>query len=235
VPSQSIPTFGEYQSQQSGLVTIWFDDAYKSQFDIGYPILKEKGLTAAIAVPTAHVGYPAYMTWSQLTELQNAGWETTAHSRNHNCRQEMLAIDDLENEILGSADDLLRHGLAYYHYVSPCGTSNETQDYIASMHFQSQRIAQEGLNALPLDDEFHLKTYTLTNKTVPSQVESWLREAKKGQDWIILSVHQIGQEEGSYTINEGMLREVIEKVAASRLPVVLPSQVIPLNPKEQDV
>ena len=82
---------------------ITFDDAYRSVMDLARPILERHGFPGTVYVPTAHAGaerpmsWPGIdhwigtpheheltpMSWDELRELANAGWEIGSHTRTH--------------------------------------------------------------------------------------------------------------------------------------------------------
>jgi peptidoglycan/xylan/chitin deacetylase (PgdA/CDA1 family)/protein-L-isoaspartate O-methyltransferase len=77
-------------------VVITFDDAYASVFDVARPILEERGIRAAVFVPTDYIGQAfggnpregpgtplPVMTADQIRLLRTAGWEIGAHSSSH--------------------------------------------------------------------------------------------------------------------------------------------------------
>src|SRR3989344_4865414 len=64
----------------SGLITLWFDDAWTQQFTIAAPILEKNNQVGTLSVPTGMVGFENYMSWSQLEMLYKSGWEITSHT-----------------------------------------------------------------------------------------------------------------------------------------------------------
>jgi peptidoglycan/xylan/chitin deacetylase (PgdA/CDA1 family) len=84
-------------------VAVTFDDAYTSVYDIAFPMMRRLGMTGTVFVPTAWPGrdepmsWPGIdhwvggpherelrcMSWDQLRELQDAGWEIGAHTHTH--------------------------------------------------------------------------------------------------------------------------------------------------------
>jgi peptidoglycan/xylan/chitin deacetylase (PgdA/CDA1 family) len=99
-------------------VAVTFDDAYLSVFEHARPILAALGLPGTVFVVTdfADDGRPLHwqrsadwrggpyedelrgMTWSQLAELADSGWEVGSHTRTHP-RLTELPDDDLEREL----------------------------------------------------------------------------------------------------------------------------------------
>ncbi len=104
-----------------GTVAITFDDAFSSVFELAAPILRRYGMPATVFVPTAHAGagepmqWPGIgqwletphehellpMSWAQLLELRELGWEIGSHTHSHP-RLTKLAGDALAAELCES-------------------------------------------------------------------------------------------------------------------------------------
>jgi peptidoglycan/xylan/chitin deacetylase (PgdA/CDA1 family) len=98
-------TFSEALEGTAGpkVVAITFDDAFRSVFDIAFPLMQAMGLVGTVFVPTAWPGRDepmkwdgidrwlrgpyeeelACMSWDQLRALADAGWEIGAHTHSH--------------------------------------------------------------------------------------------------------------------------------------------------------
>ena len=84
-------------------LSVTFDDAYRSVYDNARPVLESLGVPATVFVPTALVGserpmaWPGTdrwlgspyedelipMSWNELGELTELGWELGSHTRTH--------------------------------------------------------------------------------------------------------------------------------------------------------
>ncbi len=65
-------------------VVLTFDDGYKSFLQYAYPVLKELGFPATLFVYTDYVGSGrSALTWSELKQLADEGFEIGAHSKSH--------------------------------------------------------------------------------------------------------------------------------------------------------
>jgi peptidoglycan/xylan/chitin deacetylase (PgdA/CDA1 family) len=84
-------------------VAVTFDDAYRSTYELAWPALRELGVPATVYAPVDFVGasdpmsWPGIddaaagphaaelccMTWEQLGELHEAGWEVGSHTCSH--------------------------------------------------------------------------------------------------------------------------------------------------------
>lgn len=119
-------TFGravrEPPSQRAFAVT--FDDAYRSVFELALPIMRRLGIPGSVFVPTRYAGSPQpmswegidqwaggphekellCMSWDQLGELAEHGWEIGSHTRSH---PHLSKLDDerLTDELEGSRSD----------------------------------------------------------------------------------------------------------------------------------
>jgi peptidoglycan/xylan/chitin deacetylase (PgdA/CDA1 family) len=64
-------------------VVLTFDDGWKSFKEHAYPILKELGFPATLFIYTDFVGARIAMTWPELKELAQEGFDIQAHSKTH--------------------------------------------------------------------------------------------------------------------------------------------------------
>ncbi len=64
-------------------VVITFDDGYEDNYTNAYPILTKYGFTATVFVVTSYVDGKGFMSWNQLQELGDNGWQIEGHTINH--------------------------------------------------------------------------------------------------------------------------------------------------------
>ncbi len=65
-------------------IVITFDDGYEDAYTAAYPILKERSMQGVVFVITNFVGLTPYLTWDQISEMQQSGIFTFAsHTLNH--------------------------------------------------------------------------------------------------------------------------------------------------------
>ncbi len=120
-------TFSDAVSEAPGprTLAVTFDDAFRSVYELAFPILSELGLPGTVFVPTAKIGteepmaWPGIdewvggpyeeelvgMTWDHLEELHSAGWEIGSHT----CSHPVLTLIDasaLEQELRRSRADI---------------------------------------------------------------------------------------------------------------------------------
>lgn len=122
---------------------ITFDDGWKSQYDVAWPILKKFGYTHTMFIYTegvrgGHFGGGEAIAWDQLGEMRDAGVDIEAHSETH---QDLRKPYDkvakkrlnpqqyeewLHNEIAGSKQTLEQKlGIKVNCFAVPYGFYNE--------------------------------------------------------------------------------------------------------------
>lgn len=69
----------------TGLVTITFDDGWEDTYTNAFPVLRDLGIRANVAVNPIAVdgGWTTYMNLAQLRALHAAGWNMVSHSWSH--------------------------------------------------------------------------------------------------------------------------------------------------------
>ncbi len=76
--------FLDYQEQiPEKSVAITFDDGWISVYDIAFPILKEYGFPATIFIYTDFIGGGKAMSWKQIKELSEAGFDIQCQTKTH--------------------------------------------------------------------------------------------------------------------------------------------------------
>lgn len=96
-------TLSEALGVEGRSVVVSFDDAFRSVYELGAPLLRELGIPGTLFVPTDFAAEEAPMTWSELgrwqgtpheselrcmgwrevRELAAAGWEIGSHTASH--------------------------------------------------------------------------------------------------------------------------------------------------------
>lgn len=210
----------------NGALTIWFDDAWKSQLETAYPELAQRNLKAALSIATGLVEFEAYMDWGSVRKLGKEGWEITSHSRSHLCELSNKGFNQLNKEIEGSKIDLQSHGIVTNIYVAPCGETNKISDSLVLYHFDHQRLVEQGDNQLPVTNNYGLSVYEINRNTTPLDVLDWIVNAQQENKWVILMFHQIDYTDTQYGTTPERFREILDLIEETQIPVLLPTQVL---------
>jgi peptidoglycan/xylan/chitin deacetylase (PgdA/CDA1 family) len=77
-------------------IAITVDDAYRSVFEIGYPIFRERGMPFTVFVATDPVdrGLSDFMTWDQMREMAESGVSFANHGSTHDSLIERRSGED---------------------------------------------------------------------------------------------------------------------------------------------
>ena len=107
-------------------IAITFDDGYKDAIENAYPALNDFNFPATVFVITEKVGQDGYLSWEDIINLKNAGWEIGSHTLNHpNLVQ--IVTDSAKNEITESKkilEEKLKTTINSFCY--PAGKYDET-------------------------------------------------------------------------------------------------------------
>jgi hypothetical protein len=113
-------------------------------------------------------------------------------------------------------------------FVTPCGIDNPAYNQAVKQTYLSLRSSYGGYNPLPVSDPYNLKVQAITWNTTPEQVVGWIQDANASRSWLILMFHQIQLKEEKYAVSPANFRKMVEAVALSKIPVVLPAQALQL-------
>jgi len=63
------------KAAKQGQVMFSFDYITRSIYEVAFPMMQDRGIKGAVAVPADNVGNADRLNWDELKEMQNAGWE----------------------------------------------------------------------------------------------------------------------------------------------------------------
>jgi len=107
------PFCTETAEDKRPVVVLTFDDSVKSHYTVARPILKEHGFGATFYITegfTFKTNKEAYMTWEQIKQLHDDGFEIGNHTRDH------LGItpktyQKLDEQLTGIEEQCKMHGI----------------------------------------------------------------------------------------------------------------------------
>ncbi|MFP4667302.1 MAG: polysaccharide deacetylase family protein [Desulfosalsimonas sp.] len=141
------------------------DDAYKSVMENAVPLLEEYGYKATVFVPTSHVGGSNYLSWKQLAELSEKGFELANHSHSHeyflNYPEEEIGQrfeKDLEKSHLMFKENL---GITPDLYAYPFGEYHPDMIDVLKKHGYSAAAAQKSGVMYEQSDRFLLPRFPM--------------------------------------------------------------------------
>lgn len=212
-------------------ISIWFDDAWISQYLQAYPILKKYNFPGVMAVPVKAIETAHYMNWAQLHVIQDDGWEISNHSLVHDCNMQTWNKGAIDFEYLYSKSILWQHHLTSNIFVTPCGVDSSIMRDEAAKNFIGYRTVDPGFND-PLNfNPYNLKVKNIDAKVGLQTILSWIDEAKKTSSWLILVFHKIGEQSGNpesdeFNTSVADFQAITNYIHTSQISVVVPYQII---------
>ncbi|OGG79685.1 hypothetical protein A3A39_01810 [Candidatus Kaiserbacteria bacterium RIFCSPLOWO2_01_FULL_54_13] len=175
----------------TGVVTMTFDDGNPSQYENAVPIMKAGGQTATFYVNSGWLGSSEwYMTWEQIANLHNSGFEIAAHTLTH-AELPPLTQAQINTEINQDYLNFVARGITPINFAVPFGAyDNKTTASVARKYNSLRGFHNQGLNVWPYN-KYILYVRYITNQTSLDQVKAWVDEAVVQDAWLILVFHEI--------------------------------------------
>ncbi|MDY6856756.1 MAG: polysaccharide deacetylase family protein [Thermodesulfobacteriota bacterium] len=87
-----------YQTQKKSVV-ITIDDGWRSCYEIAFPILKKYGFPATLFIYTDFIGGKKAMSWEQVKEMSENGFDIQCHSKTHRNLAKMYGDETLNDYV----------------------------------------------------------------------------------------------------------------------------------------
>lgn len=223
----------EEKESNNGFVTLWFDDALLSTYEIAYPLLEEKGWKAVVAVVADYEiaqekflpdGDPV-MSWTQLEELSNVGWEISNHSMTHSHLNDITDEVILKLEIASSKKRLEDMGFEVNSFSFPYGENGGSKGQeMVEKNYLYWRSSVEHMNPIPASR--HITCHFLTVDIEKEKIEEWITEAEETQKWLVIGLHAIVEQPSNpWQHTKEQFLVVLNEIEKSNLEVILPHEI----------
>lgn len=212
-------------------ITLWFDDAWASQYLVAYPILKKYDMQGTIAIPISLIETEGYMNWAQVKIMQDNDWQITNHSMDHDCGMNEWNREEIVHEYKNSKFILWKKGFTSDIFVTPCGVDNSIMQEEAKKMFMGYRTVDPGFNDPKNVNFYEMKVRNIDNDDVDlSIMKEWVDHAKATNSWLIILFHKVGaisQVEGDdeFNVTTHDLNEIVKYIKESNIKVVVPDQI----------
>lgn len=177
------------------IVSINFDDGWKSDYDYAVPLLDEHGMKASMYIPTWFINRDGYMSSAEVLDLQNRGFEIGGHSHYH---PDFTLVDEarMRSELETCKAYLTSWGLNMQNmgFAYPEGNSNSFTDSVVLEYFS---YARNGFTPP------YLMSYPTSQKSIPCwaditdgttvlpTLKGLVDEVVSEGGWMILNFHNV--------------------------------------------
>lgn len=207
-----------------GMVSLAFDDGWRSIYDNALPIVEARGFRSTQYVVTGRFGFPAYMTAEEVRDMAARGHETAAHTRTHRDLT-TLSASEARMEIEGSRDDLRALGVGEVEsFAYPFGAFNASViDLVRAAGYSSARATGNGTN-LRTADHYLLKRNAVKDSVATTTITSWIDGALAERAWLILVFHEVNASGRPEATRPEKLEAIVAYLAAKGARVVTVSE-----------
>jgi len=209
------------------LVSLTFDDGWKSVREKALPILQQYKAPATGYILTGMVGlYPEYMNLADLRHLAEAGHQIASHSVKHSdlTKSRSRAV---RREVRDSKEFLEKNGFGpILDWASPYGYSNTASTEAVKAIYRSQRSAQSGFNSKDDFDVYALKVQNIVLSTTAAEVQSWVEQAVRDKTWLILLYHEVDTNDHEYSTTPAQLESHLQIIKESGATIVTVDQAL---------
>lgn len=209
------------------MVSITFDDAWKTQYTKALPILTKYNMKGTFYITTQYFNtslYSGFMTRAQVKDLYVKGHEIGGHTVSHP-NLTTVSLTKLRAELKNSKttlDTLLGKpikGIAY-----PFGEYNQTViDEAKKIGYTNGRTVEGGFNT-KTTDPFRLYAISPSFTTPIAEIKTAIDEAKRDGTWLAIAFHEIDTNGREYSNSPAYFEEVLKYLKESQVEVVTVEQ-----------
>ena len=209
---------------QRPVASITFDDFPKSAWENGGRVLGEYGVRGTYYTAGGFCGRTVdgtvFYDADDLKALAAAGHEIASHGFGHQPTPE-LSGEALAEDAARNADFLAPFaGGPVQSYAYPHGAASLRAKKFLSTRFTSLRGTHQGLNAGTVDlAQLNALSIEKRNWNEDSLARAVAR-AQHDNAWMVFYTHGVSDDAGRYDASAAMLRQVLDRLAAARIPVL---------------
>ena len=213
------------------LISFTFDDAPRSAFTTGAPILESAGGRGVfyIASGLIETAYPCYelVRPADIRDLRRRGHEIALHGFRHAPVTE-LSAEALRADIARNRADLeaIEPGLGSPNFAYPFGQLALGAKSTLSGLVGSSRGIVPGVNGDGFDAQ-NLRSVELADARLSrAQMADWLNRAARLRGWLIFTLHDVADRPSPYGCTPTFLRSALEGAAARGFEIVTVGQAL---------
>ena len=183
------------------LLSLTFDDSWRSIYTNGLPKLTQYGFKSTQYVLTGVSNQSEYMTIDMMKAFRDQGHEIASHTVDH-AHLPQLTSNKLNQE-LANSKLWIQNNLAVTptNFATPYGEYNTAVLNAIKQYYGSHRGVEEGYNSKDNFDIWDIKVQNILSTTTTAQVSAWVAQAQQTKTWLVLVYHEIGANIGGDVYN----------------------------------
>ena len=172
------------------IVSIAFDDGWRSSYTQAVPILNAYGYKGTFYINPSIIETPHFMTGEDLDTLSKTGFEVAAHGYSYS-DMTMMSQNALNNQLNQGQSSLKAAGLSVSDFAPPYGKTDPEVEWYAKKYFTTLRGLEPGVNTKQNINQYNLKALAVKKDMDPSLIVDMLEETKQTNGWLILVYHNV--------------------------------------------
>ncbi len=199
------------------LITLIYDDGFKSDYDLALPLHLEFNMQAGFAIIASRAldeRKVGYMRPADVKAAAEQGVEICSHSYTH---QRMVGLDDaaLEHELKDSKDAIqAMAGRNVTTFCVPFSQADERVITAAEKHYDMVRIKDKKFTPVETPSDGKLVySYGLKNDTTFDEIKALVDKAVAEKAWLTIMLHGVVKEKSpqqrEFEIDSQLLRQMI--------------------------
>lgn len=210
----------------SGSLVITFDDGKLSNYTDGFPLITSKGVKCTHYIISDYVGSLGYMTWNQLNELNQSGFDIQCHSKTHGLLTN-LTSEQVKSEMISVNNAFIYNGLpSPQHHAYPGGIFNQITVDAVSEYRKTARNTLPNLLFSPWNNHIIPVALSIDNISDGGIVilKEWLDLCKLLNVCGVIYGHGVSVNGGSSEVSVSKLTEIIDYAKQISLEILTMSE-----------
>ena len=209
-----------------------FDDGYRSDYTVVYPEMKSRNMrsTHYIIASMAGSGYPGYMSWAEIREMHEDGFDMQCHSNTHPFLTEMSSDQIIQEMVAVNAAFVAQGMPAPRHTAYPYGDYNANVIATVSQYRDSGRVVTWGDysgSTGSLQKPYNLPSYSTEWHNTIAEID----KAIAGNYTLILCIHAVTDTPGQYNMPISEFVSILDHIESNNIPTQTISEYYDKNCK----